>query len=256
MQEPWLCQCSEGKISSDSRNGAWAERAEGRSRAWPAGANASGNPAAKAMPSAARIRCDRVVRGAIRAFEGVDSIRERAIGLLVVDRSICFRAMRTAVRAIIVGYCLAVCPVLFSACGGKPAGNPGAAPSAHATKAETAETKKEMGPKTGTEVRHVDAVGAKKLLAETPGIVVLDVRTPGEYAGGHLAGAKNLDFNVPEFRDHLSKLDRNATYLVHCAGGGRSTRSLTRFQELGFKSVVHLDGGFNGWVQAGQPVEK
>lgn len=107
-----------------------------------------------------------------------------------------------------------------------------------------------------TVVRNVDAAGAKKLLADDGGVVVVDVRTPEEFGGGHIAGAKNLDFNAPGFRDELGKLDREKTYLVHCAAGGRSTRSLARFKELGFKSVVHLDGGFNGWVQAGQPVEK
>lgn len=105
-------------------------------------------------------------------------------------------------------------------------------------------------------IRNVDAKGAKELLSGSGPVVVLDVRTPAEFASGHIAGAKNLDFNDAGFVDGLSKLDRGATYLVHCAAGGRSTRSLARFKELGFKSVVHLDGGFNGWVQAGQPVEK
>ncbi len=105
-------------------------------------------------------------------------------------------------------------------------------------------------------VKHVDAAGAAKLLARTPEVVVIDVRTPEEYAEGHLKGAKNLDFNSPGFREELAKLDRERTYLVHCAVGGRSKRSLARFQELGFRSVVHLDGGYEGWVKAGKPVAR
>lgn len=165
--------------------------------------------------------------------------------------------MRSALRAVLIANLLTICPVLFTACGGKPT-----EPSAPAARTEAAApvtptpVAASASVAEATAVQHVDAAGAKKLLADPGKVVVLDVRTPEEFAGGHLAGAKNLDFNQPSFRDELSKLDRDATYLVHCAAGGRSTRSLTRFKELGFKSVIHLDGGYNGWVQAGQPVEK
>ncbi|MBL9136806.1 MAG: rhodanese-like domain-containing protein [Verrucomicrobiales bacterium] len=106
------------------------------------------------------------------------------------------------------------------------------------------------------EVRHVDAKGAKKLLAKEKNITVLDVRTPSEFADGHIADARNIDFNAPGFEAEVSKLDRNKTYLVHCAAGGRSTRSLSVLQRLGFKNVVHLDGGLNAWTKSGQPVTK
>ena len=105
-------------------------------------------------------------------------------------------------------------------------------------------------------VKHVDAQGAAKLLKEDPKVVVLDIRTPKEFAEGHMKGAKNIDFNADDFAASLKKLETDKTYLVHCASGGRSTRSLEQFKKLGFKSVVHLDGGFKGWEKAGQPVEK
>ena len=49
---------------------------------------------------------------------------------------------------------------------------------------------------------------------------------------------------------------KSKTYLVHCAVGGRSTKSLAQFQKLQFQSVAHLDGGIKAWQKAGQPVEK
>ncbi len=104
--------------------------------------------------------------------------------------------------------------------------------------------------------RHVDAAGAAKLLKKDDKVVVIDVRTPGEFAEGHIADARNIDFNSPDFAAELGKLDRSKTYLVHCAAGGRSTRSLAAFKKLGFQSVVHLDGGFSGWAKAGKPVKK
>jgi len=154
--------------------------------------------------------------------------------------------MRATIRALRLTHFILICPVLFLGCSsqrsmesteGSPESGTAAAPAA-------------------TVVQHVDAKGAQKLLSDKPDVVVLDVRTPEEFAGGHVAKAVNLDFNAADFKERLAQLDRNKTYVVHCAAGGRSTRSLGRFQELGFKSVVHLDGGFNGWVQAGLPAEK
>jgi phage shock protein E len=162
--------------------------------------------------------------------------------------------MKSELRAAVVAHLLLLCPVLFTACGGKPAES--TTPAARVESQPVSTPSAATPPTDATTVRHVDVAGAKKLLADGGNVVVLDVRTPEEFAGGHVAGATNLDFNSPDFRDHLSKLDRDKTYLVHCAAGGRSTRSLSRFKDLGFKSVVHLDGGFNGWVEAGLPVAK
>jgi rhodanese-related sulfurtransferase len=104
-------------------------------------------------------------------------------------------------------------------------------------------------------VRHVDPDGAARYLADT-NVVVLDVRTPDEFAAGHIKGAKLVDFKSTNFATKLGELDRNKTYLVHCAVGGRSRGSLETFRKLGFKSIVHLDGGFSAWKRAGKPVEK
>ncbi len=110
-------------------------------------------------------------------------------------------------------------------------------------------------------VKHVDAAGAKKLLDDAAAkkdgkVVVLDVRTPEEYKAGHIAGATNIDFKAADFADKAGKLDKDKTYVVHCQSGRRSTASLETFKKLGFKNIIHLDGGFAGWEKAQQPVEK
>ena len=93
-------------------------------------------------------------------------------------------------------------------------------------------------------------------LLKNPEVVVLDLRTPREFAGGHLVGARNVDFNDPGFGENLAGLDRRRSYVVHCASGSRSGRALPLFGELGFEKINHLRPGFRGWVAAGYPVER
>lgn len=105
------------------------------------------------------------------------------------------------------------------------------------------------------QAKHVDAEGAARLIAEGR-VVIVDVRTREEFSEGHLKEAQNLDILEPDFEARLGKLDKSKPVLVHCQAGGRSTRSLSLFEKLGFKEVYHLDGGYGGWVDAGKPVVK
>lgn len=93
-------------------------------------------------------------------------------------------------------------------------------------------------------------------IVATNSVTVLDVRTPKEFAGGHIAGAKNLDVLAGDFTEKVAKLERHKTYLVHCATGKRSTNCLPQLQRLGFTNLIHLDGGFRAWQAAGNPVAK
>jgi len=87
-------------------------------------------------------------------------------------------------------------------------------------------------------------------------LVVLDVRTPKEYAAGHIAGAVLIDWNAPDFEKKVAELDKSKTYLVHCAAGGRSAKACGKMSTLNFKNCVNLEGGFRAWEKAGKPVEK
>lgn len=105
-----------------------------------------------------------------------------------------------------------------------------------------------------TNVTHINAEQAQKLIAEKK-VVVLDIRTPEEFAAGHIAGATNINFRAADFEKALAALDKNQTYVLHCASGNRSTQSLPTFSKLDFKSVCHLDGGIKAWQKAKLPVE-
>ncbi len=81
--------------------------------------------------------------------------------------------------------------------------------------------------------------------------VVLDVRTPREYRRGHIPGAVLLDFRAAAFKTNLGRLERETTYLVHCARGARSSEATALMKQLGFTKVYHLPGGMNAWQAQG-----
>ncbi len=97
---------------------------------------------------------------------------------------------------------------------------------------------------------------AEKLIKEDPKVVVLDVRTPEEFKAGHIAGAKNIDFNSDDFQKQIAALDKRQTYVVHCAAGGRSAQACKIIEQVKLPSVYHMNEGFKTWEKAGKPVEK
>lgn len=88
------------------------------------------------------------------------------------------------------------------------------------------------------------------------GVCIIDVRTPEEHARGHIASSENIDFYDGNFIAELEKLDRSKTYIVHCASGGRSGKTVKMMRELGFTAAYNLLGGFNEWVKKGMRVVK
>lgn len=86
--------------------------------------------------------------------------------------------------------------------------------------------------------------------------VVLDVRTPKEFAAGHMPGAILIDFNSPDFEKKVAQLDKSKTYLVHCAGGVRSAKACGKLSQLNFQSLYNLEGGMRAWEKAGNKPER
>lgn len=82
-----------------------------------------------------------------------------------------------------------------------------------------------------------------------PNTVLLDVRTPAETAGGVITGALELDFRSADFAAEVAALDKDKTYLVYCASGGRSGKTCEMMEAAGFKNVVNLKGGYRAWTE-------
>lgn len=84
--------------------------------------------------------------------------------------------------------------------------------------------------------------------------MLLDLRTPAEYATGHLAGAGQLNFYDPDFRARLEGMDRNQPYILYCQSGNRSGQALAIMREMGFRNAYDIQGGIKAWQAAGYAV--
>ena len=88
-----------------------------------------------------------------------------------------------------------------------------------------------------------------------PDFVIIDVRTPQEFAEEHIENAINMDYYSETFRDELNNLDKNKTYLVYCRSGKRSGNALDIMKELNFREAYNI-GGIIEWKAAGLPTIK
>lgn len=86
--------------------------------------------------------------------------------------------------------------------------------------------------------------------------VIIDARTPAEYAEGHLKNAVNADFMAGNFEEIVGPLDMEDTYLVYCRTGVRSAKAAKKMETLGFKNVINMKDGIEGWKKAQLPVTK
>jgi rhodanese-related sulfurtransferase len=86
--------------------------------------------------------------------------------------------------------------------------------------------------------------------------LVIDVRTPDEFAEGHIPGAKNVDFLGDDFEKQIAALPADRPLIVHCAAGNRSSKAVVKIAAMQKSAqIFHLKSGFNGWKAAGKPVE-
>jgi len=73
--------------------------------------------------------------------------------------------------------------------------------------------------------------------------VIIDVRTPAEFATGHLDGAVNIDVQSPDFAAQIMELDPNGDYFVYCRSGNRSGQAIAQMSQMGFDGENLTNGG-------------
>ncbi len=105
-------------------------------------------------------------------------------------------------------------------------------------------------PAAGASLAPAEFAAAAKL----PDTVLLDVRTPAEFASGHLPGAVNVDIESADFGQQIMALDQAKSYAVYCRSGNRSKAAVTAMQQAGFTKLFDLSGGITAWQSAGGEV--
>lgn len=90
-------------------------------------------------------------------------------------------------------------------------------------------------------------------IKELPIAPIVDVRTPVEFAKGHLQNASNIDWNGNDFDQQISMLDKSKPVFVYCLSGGRSSAAANKMRSSGFKEVYELEGGIMKWRAANLP---
>jgi len=93
---------------------------------------------------------------------------------------------------------------------------------------------------------------AQTMIESSPNLLIVDVRTPQEYAQGHLNGAINIPLSDLPLR--IVSLDPNRPILVYCRTGHRSAQASAILVRAGFTRVYNLQGGITAWVNAGYPI--
>ena len=155
-------------------------------------------------------------------------------------------------RNLVVG--LAGFSLMLASCGGDGPASDGAQPSP--VSSNVAGNDAAAGTAAGiVGLSTISAVDAAAIADAPPAdLVVLDVRTPEEFAEGHLEGAVLVDFYDADFADQLAALDPDVPYLLYCRSGNRSGETLGVMEQLGFTSVADVGGGIIAWADAGLPV--
>jgi rhodanese-related sulfurtransferase len=98
----------------------------------------------------------------------------------------------------------------------------------------------------------------QKLLAAQPGLSLLDVRTPVEYAEVHVPQARNvpLDKLSPQTLFAAGQLPKSQPVYLLCRSGGRATKAAEQFAREGFDQGIVIEGGTQAWIEAGLPVTR
>ncbi|KGA20942.1 hypothetical protein GM51_4710 [freshwater metagenome] len=101
----------------------------------------------------------------------------------------------------------------------------------------------------------VSNLGATEFLekASTQDVVLIDVRTPGEFAEGNIVNALNIDVQSSSFDSQIAQLDPTKTYALYCRSGNRSGIAAEKMADAGFTSIYNATVGFTDLAAAGAP---
>jgi rhodanese-related sulfurtransferase len=83
---------------------------------------------------------------------------------------------------------------------------------------------------------------------------VIDVRTPEEFATGHLDGAVNIDWQGATFFEEIAKFDPAGTYIIYCRSGNRSSQAIDALTDMGYVNLTNGGGVNDAAAVTGLPI--
>ena len=101
------------------------------------------------------------------------------------------------------------------------------------------------------QITEIDVHELKERMDRGDNFQLLDVRDEWEVQINSIPGAEVIP--LAEIINRLDQLDSQRSYIVHCKTGGRSAKAVSLMKDVGFKSVVNLEGGINAWVEEIDP---
>jgi thioredoxin 1 len=103
-------------------------------------------------------------------------------------------------------------------------------------------------------VKNLSTEEFAKQISSNSSKIILDVRTPEEFAQNHIEGAVNMNINGDDFEAEISRLDTSLPLFVYCLSGNRSGRAAAILVEKGYPAVYNMDGGMSRWNGENRPV--
>jgi len=79
-------------------------------------------------------------------------------------------------------------------------------------------------------------------------VILIDVRTPEEFANGHLPNAKNMNVSSESFAKDIQSLDKHQPIYIYCQSGKRSAKASAQMEALGFTQIIDLKDGYRAWT--------
>ena len=112
----------------------------------------------------------------------------------------------------------------------------------------------EMVKKAKASMKTASTDEVKAITEKKSQVILMDVRTSGEWAAGHIPGAIHVDRGMLEFAVWKAIPDQNAQIIVYCKSGGRATLATKTMLDLGYKNTRVAEVTYDAWVKAGNPV--
>lgn len=103
--------------------------------------------------------------------------------------------------------------------------------------------------KTVTEFGEISVITPSEFKENSVNQTIIDIRTPEEFASGHIEGAININLFDKTFLDQISKLDKKQPVFMYCRSGSRSRSASKKVSDLGFEKVYDLQGGIMFWAK-------